>query len=572
MTVPGTSDTEDIGSSKRAAAETSSVGTADAELGGDHKRARVESEDSKNAKAHRQQHDKSATRTNRLGDKHRDGRRAGRTQQQQQERAASEDEGEDSGPRLPKRKVAISFGYCGIGYSGLQINHDVKTIEGDIFEAFCQVGAISKDNAVNPNKVGLQRAARTDRGVHAAGNLLTMKLILEPPGVGAGELVERVNKILPDLIRIWGFTRVQNSFNARTSCDSRQYEYLLPTYVFLPPKPGSHMYNTMQQWSTAHVNGAQSADVKDANGQPDEENNAESYRPDVDYLLNHPFWVKQGSDKTFQEDTAAKKKWRISAPQLNRVRSILAKYEGSHNFHNFTVGKPFRDRSAHRHMIKLTISDPKIINECEWVSIKFHGQSFMLHQIRKMIGLLVMVGRTSAPASLIPETFGPARIHVPKAPGLGLLLEEPIFAGYNRRLLETMKRQGESSVSGNVGDGGVLKEPVLFSRFASEMEAFKQRWIYDRIHAEEEEKHEYVKFLQYLDVLTGTDFEYLNPKGVIPQSAILKVGEQVRTSLPKRSKEADDDGGGGGGEEDLQKSDDEEDEELLRGNQAELEG
>ncbi|PWN35087.1 pseudouridine synthase, partial [Meira miltonrushii] len=422
--------------------------------------------------------------------------------------------------RLPKKKCAIAFGYCGIGYSGLQINHGVKTIEGDIFEAFCKLAAVSKENAINPNKVGLQRAARTDRGVHAAGNLLTMKLILEPPGIGPNDLVKSMNEILPEFIRIWGFTRVQNSFNARTSCDSRQYEYLLPTYVFLPPKPRSHMYNTLQQWAEK----SEGEEAGKADADDDEE-----YRPTIDYLLNHPFWKKQGSDKDFKSDTAAKKQWRISMKQLNRVREIFSKYEGSHNFHNFTVGKPFRDRSAHRHMIKLTISDPKIINETEWVSIKFHGQSFMLHQIRKMIGLLVLVGRTTAPASLIPETFGPARIHVPKAPGLGLLLEEPIFGGYNRRLEETMKRQNEDPISGNSGEGGIRKESVIFSaRYGDQMEQFKQKWIYDRIHQEEEEKHEYVKFLQYLDVLSGSDFEYLNPKGVIPQSAILKVGEQQR--------------------------------------------
>ncbi|CAD6974521.1 unnamed protein product, partial [Tilletia controversa] len=59
---------------------------------------------------------------------------------------------DDAGKRLPKRKVAVFFGYCGIGYNGLQINPGVKTIEGDIFDAFCKVGAVSKDNAVNPAK------------------------------------------------------------------------------------------------------------------------------------------------------------------------------------------------------------------------------------------------------------------------------------------------------------------------------------------------------------------------------------------------------------------------------------
>ena len=144
--------------------------------------------------------------------------------------------------------MAIIIGYCRSDYTGLQVNPGVKTIEGDIFDAFCRAGAVSAENAVNPNKVGLQRAARTDRGVHAAGNLLTLKLILEPPSLPAGQtLAEHVNTLLPPQIRIWGLRRVQNAFNARTSCDSRLYEYLLPTYVFLPPKPFSSMWRMQRR-------------------------------------------------------------------------------------------------------------------------------------------------------------------------------------------------------------------------------------------------------------------------------------------------------------------------------------
>lgn len=66
-------------------------------------------------------------------------------------------------------------------------------------------------------------------------------------------------------------------------------------------------------------------------------------------------------------------------------------------------------------------------------------------------------------------------------------------------------------------------------------------------------------------MLSGDDFEYLNPRGVIPASAILKVGEQVRT-LGKKAKEDDKDA-----PDDVEQESDD-DEELVRGNQAELEG
>lgn len=51
------------------------------------------------------------------------------------------------------------------------------------------------------------RAARTDAGVHAAGNVVSMKIITAIPGVP--DLVARVNEELPPEIRLWGVVRQQ---------------------------------------------------------------------------------------------------------------------------------------------------------------------------------------------------------------------------------------------------------------------------------------------------------------------------------------------------------------------------
>lgn len=91
---------------------------------------------------------------------------------------------------------------------------DARTIEGVLFDALVRVGAVSSDNADDPTKVNLGRAARTDAGVHAAGNLVSMKLITQIPDVP--DVVEAVNELLPPEIRVWRIVRVQNSFNART--------------------------------------------------------------------------------------------------------------------------------------------------------------------------------------------------------------------------------------------------------------------------------------------------------------------------------------------------------------------
>jgi len=69
-----------------------------------------------------------------------------------------------------------------------------------------------------------------------------------------------------------------------------------------------------------------------------------------------------------------------------------------------------------------------MIQGTEWLSLKVHGQSFMLHQIRKMVSLIIMLVRTDTPLKLIPETFNANKINIPKAPSLGLLLERVLGA------------------------------------------------------------------------------------------------------------------------------------------------
>lgn len=68
--------------------------------------------------------------------------------------------------------------------------------------------------------------------MHAACNVLSLKLIIEQPN-----LLERINEALPETIRVWGISRTLKSFNPRTFCEARIYEYLVPSYVFIPPYP-----------------------------------------------------------------------------------------------------------------------------------------------------------------------------------------------------------------------------------------------------------------------------------------------------------------------------------------------
>jgi tRNA pseudouridine38-40 synthase len=92
-----------------------------------------------------------------------------------------------------------------------------------------KAGGISQDNAGDFTKVQWTRAARTDKGVSAVGQCIALRMVLDPPGV-----LERINEALPEGFKFFGYKRVTGGFNAKTMCDRRRYEYVIPTLAFDP--------------------------------------------------------------------------------------------------------------------------------------------------------------------------------------------------------------------------------------------------------------------------------------------------------------------------------------------------
>lgn len=489
--------------------------------------------------------------------------------------------------RLPKRKVAVLIGYAGTGYKGMQMNHHEKTIEGDLFAAFVAAGAIAKRNADDPKKSSFIRCARTDKGVHAAGNVISLKLTIEDP-----DIVAKINEKLPEQIRIWGIQRTNNAFNCYQACDSRWYEYLLPSYSLLPPHPESYLGKKIISaasekgvseehfkpwddikdfWEDVEKNHIQpilaklddktreevirsihtsteeaqpeeedkdpsstkrkaeeeaGADVPakktkaeqnksdEINGQLEGENTtaasgeaevaerqaAEAKQEegpatnpdqmDVDEKptaaptetadctpIEKPKYQPTPAQIALREIktayVAAKRRYRVTPERIQQLQAALDQYRGTNNFHNYTIKKPFKDPSAKRHIRSFEVNpNPIQIGDTEWLSLKVHGQSFMMHQIRKMVAMAVLCVRCAAPVSIIKESYGPTRISIPKAPGLGLLLERPVFESYSKKAQSSFDR-----------------EPLEFTKFEKEIDEFKQKQIYNRIYDTEEKEN-----------------------------------------------------------------------------------
>jgi tRNA pseudouridine38-40 synthase len=69
----------------------------------------------------------------------------------------------------------------------------------------------------------------------------------------------------------------------------------------------------------------------------------------------HPFWAESAANSTAEDDLCRKREWRCSPTDVEALRAAAARYERSHNFHNFTVGRDFSDRSSQRFMKSLEV-------------------------------------------------------------------------------------------------------------------------------------------------------------------------------------------------------------------------
>ena len=285
-----------------------------------------------------------------------------------------------------KRHALLTFGYCGTNYWGLQSqtalgDPERPTVSDIIRRALLETGGIAESNLAPLSRTKWTLASRTDKGVHAVGAAASLKLETLDDEIVLGEApsaneavpwhlspaaVERINALLPADIRVFGATRVRKSFHARMLASSRSYEYLLP-------------------------------------------------------------------------------KAAIGSCAVSEFDALLRTFEGTHRMHNFASGlrQPPQEWSAGGESWTLAL-DPasrhpqawrsvlrcRVVRELrlggtEYLLVSIRGLSFVLHQIRHMIGAAIAVANGVFPADTLPIALStPLQVDVsPLAPGCGLLLD-----------------------------------------------------------------------------------------------------------------------------------------------------
>lgn len=320
-----------------------------------------------------------------------------------------------------KRKVALFVGYDGTPYKGFQRNAGVSTVSDALEHALHAARAISDENFGFLNKIKWQVAARTDRGVGALGNLVSAKLLFNRDELSDGSAfsatTDRVNEQLPPHIRLFGIQRITNSFNARSCCEARWYEYMLPMSTL-------------------------------------------GKRPEA----------------------------------LSDFNTIIKSFVGSHYFHNYTIGAEHTippTVKARRYILECFCDEtPVVIDsgrdssstdelETRFVRIMLRGQSFMMHQIRKMISLALLTYLGHVPNDAIARSFLPETlINVPPAPPQGLFLDCCRFGWYNERQEDA------------------LPEPLDMNAFAEQREHFKISYLLPSISKRFQEDDSFEEFFK----------------------------------------------------------------------------
>lgn len=110
-------------------------------------------------------------------------------------------------------RVAMLLAYDGGGFSGFARQRQQRTVQGELERCL---------SMLTRTEILTATAGRTDRGVHAAGQVISFDA---PASVDPTELARRVNKLLAPEISIKRAVVAPPDFSARFSAKRRIYEY-----------------------------------------------------------------------------------------------------------------------------------------------------------------------------------------------------------------------------------------------------------------------------------------------------------------------------------------------------------
>jgi tRNA pseudouridine38-40 synthase len=121
------------------------------------------------------------------------------------------------------RNIKLTISYDGARFHGWQYQPGMPTIQGAINEAA---------RKITQEKIVVHGASRTDRGVHALGQVAHFKT---HSALSSLEFQRALNALLPPAIRIVAAEEMGQDFHARWSAQAKTYRYRIYRGRVLPP-------------------------------------------------------------------------------------------------------------------------------------------------------------------------------------------------------------------------------------------------------------------------------------------------------------------------------------------------
>jgi tRNA pseudouridine(38-40) synthase len=166
----------------------------------------------------------------------------------------------------------------------------------------------------------------------AVAKQLALEAMAQQESRALAEAPAAINAHLPPGIQVLAMARVTKSFHAKGKCTRRRYCYMLPTFVLEEAAVVDPLVEACR--------GEFPPEDPDGDG--------EAVKPRLFPMDGAYPPARVGAIEGVFEKLRG---YRVPAAKMARLREVLGRYQGTHNFHNFTTKLSYRSKQAQRRVV-----------------------------------------------------------------------------------------------------------------------------------------------------------------------------------------------------------------------------